>query len=211
MIHYLYADQIAAHPLLFKSMYEDRAAQFGKRLNWQVTIDASGQELDEYDHLNPLYVIWQEKDGSHGGSMRFLPTTGRVMVNEHFQHLTDNVTIQSPLIWECTRFCISPRDPQPEIAACLMRAGAELGRRFHLAHSVGVFDTRMIRIYKSLGWSPDILGTDGKGRTAISVGLWDFKAAPFTGLAEKAKLDENAFGRWFDASFHLWQNRQNAG
>jgi N-acyl-L-homoserine lactone synthetase len=36
-----------------------------------------GQERDRYDDLNPLYVIWQEHDGRHAGSMRFLPTTGR--------------------------------------------------------------------------------------------------------------------------------------
>ena len=33
--------------------------------------------------LNPLYVIWEIPDGSHGGSMRFLPTSGRTMVHEH--------------------------------------------------------------------------------------------------------------------------------
>jgi hypothetical protein len=30
-------------------------------------------------------VIWQRPDGLHGGSMRFLPTTGRCMTHEHLQ------------------------------------------------------------------------------------------------------------------------------
>ena len=55
-----------------------------------------------------------------------------------------------------------------------MLAGAELGARFHLDHAVGVFDARMIRVYSKLGWPPEILGTKGTGKNAISVGLWDF-------------------------------------
>ncbi len=201
MIRYLYGDQLGTCRKLSQSMFRDRANQFAKRLNWQVTVDADGFERDTYDQQNPLYVIWQQPDGSHGGSMRFLPTTGPVMVNDHFQHLTDGVTIGSPLIWECTRFCISPTAPTPLVAARLMLAGATLGRRFHLAHAVGVFDTRMIRVYKTLGWAPDILGSAGSGRDAISVGLWDFKAAPFDTLCAKAKVAPDAPEHWYQQSF----------
>ncbi|NOX72510.1 MAG: autoinducer synthase [Alphaproteobacteria bacterium] len=201
MIRFLYGDQLAANSTLSNSMFADRAAQFSSRLKWPVQVDKSGCERDEYDVQNPLYVIWQLEDGTHGGSMRFLPTTGPVMVNDHFQHLTDGVTIASPLIWECTRFCISPRAKAGLTAARLMLAAAELGKRFHLAHAVGVFDTRMIRVYAALGWRPEVLGTDGQGRDAISVGLWDFKAAPFARLQKSAKVDPEAAGLWFDNAF----------
>lgn len=100
MIRYLYGDQLAKHPLLARAMFEDRADQFKTRLGWEVTVNADGQERDEYDDLNPLYVIWETATGVHGGSMRFLPTTGRTMVNDHFLDLTDGVPIQSPFIWE---------------------------------------------------------------------------------------------------------------
>jgi len=83
MIQYLYADQLVQHPDLRTSMFRDRAAQFSTRLKWDVTLDADGLETDAYDALNPLYVIWKQPDGRHGGSMRFLPTTGPVMVNDH--------------------------------------------------------------------------------------------------------------------------------
>jgi acyl homoserine lactone synthase len=201
MIRFLYGDQLAATPRLSKSMFADRAAQFSKRLHWPVQVDEDGCERDEYDALNPLYVIRQMEDGSHGGSMRFLPTTGPVMVNDHFQHLTDGVTIASPLIWECTRFCVSPRVRGELTSARLMLAAAELGKQFHLAHAVGVFDTRMIRVYAALGWRPEVLGTDGQGRGAISVGLWDFKAAPFARLYKNAKVDPASVALWFDNGF----------
>ena len=76
-----------AHERLAAEMFRDRADQFKIRLNWEVNVDAHGFERDEYNDLNPLYVIWENADGTHVGSMRFLPTVGRVMVNDHFSHL----------------------------------------------------------------------------------------------------------------------------
>ena len=108
MLRYLYGDQLCNYPKLADSMFRDRAAQFHERLGWDVTVDDRGWERDEYDDLNPLYVIWETEDGSHGGSMRFLPTTGQTMVNDHFVDLMDGVELQSPFIWECTRFCLNP-------------------------------------------------------------------------------------------------------
>jgi acyl homoserine lactone synthase len=58
-------------------MFLDRAQQFQARLGWQVQVDVNGFETDEYDAMNPLYVIWQLPDGTHGGSMRFLPRPDR--------------------------------------------------------------------------------------------------------------------------------------
>lgn len=156
MIRFLYADQLAAHEKLAHAMFVDRARQFKDRLGWDVTVDSSGEERDQYDMLNPLYVIWEEPDGSHAGSMRFLPTTGRTMTNEHFLHLTEGVPVQSPLIWECTRFCLTT-GAQPRIAAALMLAGAELMRGHGVEHFLGVFDAPMERVYRHIGASPKSL------------------------------------------------------
>lgn len=202
MIRYLYADQLNKLPQLRDSMFHDRAAQFHDRLGWAVRIDENGYETDIYDDLNPLYVIWQHQDGRHGGSMRFLPTTGPVMVNDHFRDLTHGVAIESPLIWEVTRFCLAPDLRQSQgIAAALMLAGAELGQGFYLDHAVGVFDARMVRIYKSLGWPPEIIGTRGQGAEAISVGLWDFNAAPFDRLCKGAGISRAVSQNWFRHAF----------
>lgn len=200
MLRYLYGDQLRDHPGLAETMFRDRAHQFRTRLGWQVAVRPDGTERDEYDALNPLYVIWERADGCHGGSMRFLPTTGRTMINDHFLSLTDGVAIQSPFIWECTRFCLAP-DADPRVSAALMLGAMELGQGARLSHAVGVFDARMIRIYRRLGWGPIILGTEGVGRDAISVGLWAFEPDIRSRLLSRAGVSDEISRHWHDRAF----------
>ena len=200
MLRYLYADDLHRFPKLADTMFRDRAHQFRDRLNWDVTVGADGHERDTYDALNPLYVIWQGADGRHGGSMRFLPTTGRTMVEDHFLHLTDGVAIKSPFIWECTRFCLAP-DAGPNVSAALMLGGMELGLGAHLSHALGVFDARMVRIYRRLGWGPTILGADGAGRDAITVGLWAFQPEIRPHLLHRAGISAELSRHWHARAF----------
>lgn len=200
MIRYLYADELHKFPKLSQSMFEDRADQFKIRLGWDVSVDDMGRERDAYDDLNPLYVIWEQPDGTHGGSMRFLPTTGPVMVNDHFEHLMGGGKICSPLIWECTRFCLSAGSP-PRVAAALMMAGGEIMSGFGIRHFVGVFDARMVRIYRMIGSSPEVLGADGEGKDRISVGLWEFTETARSRIATRAELSTEISRLWFEGAF----------
>ena len=204
MIRYIYAEDLRRNEMLARSMFLDRAQQFKSRLKWDVTVDATGFEIDQYDQMNPLYVIWEMEDGSHGGSMRLLPTTGNTMVNDHFTHLTDGVQIISPLIWECTRFCLSPRHESKaaDIAAGLLVAGCELGLQVGLTDSVGVFDARMIRIYKRIGWEPTIVGTGGEGKDRVSVGLWEVCEEAKARICKVSGLSLATPTAWYEASFY---------
>ena len=105
MLRYIFADQLHRYPDLRDSMFQDRADQFRTRLGWEVSVTSSGEERDSYDDENPLYVIWENEQGLHGGSMRFLPTTGPVMVNDHFGELTTGPIVSSLIflklrVWE---------------------------------------------------------------------------------------------------------------
>lgn len=200
MLRYVYADQLDAFPRLKRSMFLDRADQFKDRLGWDVTLDSEDYERDEYDSLNPLYVIWEGPDGLHRGSMRFLPTTGQTMINDYFQHLLGGGTIESPLIWECTRFCLS-RGAESRIAAALMLGGGELMRNFGVRHFAGVFDARMVRIYRMIGSSPEVLGSEGQGRDKVSIGLWEFTETARRQIAERAGISEEISDLWFQRSF----------
>lgn len=195
MLRYLYANDLHRVPRLAESMFTDRAAQFKTRLGWEVTVNDAGEERDQYDDLNPLYVIWERPDGRHGGSMRFLPTTGQTMVNEHFAFLNHGHPITSPLIWECTRFCLSPGADRRAAPALALGAG-ELMAAFGLEHFVGVFDARMERIYARMGLVPAVLGRSGAGRGAIGVGLWGMRKDAFAPMLAKVGVSREMSRGW---------------
>ncbi len=199
MLRYIHARDLPRYPLLRETMFRHRAEQFARRLKWDVKVNALGEERDEYDDLNPLYVIWQQPDGRHGGSMRFLPTTGRTMVAEHFAHLTDGVRIESPLIWECTRFCLAPGADR-RISAALVLGAGELMERFHLQHFIGVFDARMERIYRMHGVEPDVIGTAGQGAERLGVGLWEMKPEAWAPTLRRVGISRETSRRWISAS-----------
>lgn len=204
MIHYIYAEDLENFSILRETMFKDRATQFKSRLKWEVTVNSTGYEIDQYDTLNPLYVIFELEDGTHGGSIRFLPTTGQTMVNDHFLDLTDGVRIESPLIWECTRFCISPRadgNRAGKIAAALLIGALEMGLQFGATDSVGVFDARMVRIYRRLGWEPTVLGTKGEGKDKTSVGLWALKESALDRMCKLSGISRETSRSWFDNGF----------
>ncbi|MEM7075464.1 MAG: acyl-homoserine-lactone synthase [Pseudomonadota bacterium] len=200
MLRYVYGTDLKQTPRLADSMFRDRARQFRDRLGWDVNVDGNGHERDEYDDLDPLYVIWEGSDGLHRGSMRFLPTTGRTMINEHFTDLLGGGTLVSPLIWECTRFCLA-HGAESRIAAALMLGGGELMRHFGVAHFAGVFDARMIRIYRMIGSSPEILGSAGDGKSRISVGLWEFTPEARKHVSHRAGVSPELSETWFYRSF----------
>ena len=200
MIRFIYADDLNNYPVLSETMFRDRADQFKKRLEWDVEVNEKGWERDEYDALNPIYIIWENANGTHGGSLRITPTIGRTMTAEHFLHLTDGVRIASPLIWECTRFCLSP-GASCGVAAALLAAGIELGLRFGLEQAIGVIYTRTLGIYHRIGHRPSVIGTDDGGRDSISICIWDLTEAGRDAICSRSGIPTALVSRWFDDSF----------
>lgn len=200
MLRYVYGNDLSRFPLLRDTMFRDRADQFSRRLNWDVKIDASGHERDDYDDHNPLYVIWEQSDGRHGGSMRLLPTLGPNMIEDHFSHLCNGVKIESPLIWECTRFCLAP-GAERRVSAALVLGAGEVMENFYLSHFAGVFDPRMERIYRLLGVEPDVIGTDGEGDQQIGVGLWEMKRSAWPRILNRVGVSRKVSLNWFEEAF----------
>ncbi len=204
MLNYLYADQLEDFPKLKHTMFRDRTTQFSERLKWEVKIDENGYEKDEYDAQGPMYAIWSRSDGTHGGSMRMMPTTAPCMMNDHFSHITGGA-ITSPLIWECTRFCLSPdiADESARVSAAMMLAVCELGLKFQLLHAIGVFDPRVSRIYRTLGWCPEVIGSSGLGREKIQVGLWEFSEETRHILCAKTGITPELSTLWIERAFDV--------
>ncbi|MDH5798092.1 MAG: autoinducer synthase [Paracoccaceae bacterium] len=197
MLRYIYGRELHAYPKLRQSMFRDRAIQFSERLGWNVKVDSDGLEQDAYDALNPLYVIWPNDDGSHGGSMRFLPTVGRTMLNDHFLHLLGGEAVKSPLIWECTRFCLMPGAGSDVTDALVLGAG-EVMEHFHLMNFVGVYDARMERVYRRIGLRPDVIGSDDG---TLRVGLWQMNSAKWPAILERVGIDRATSKQWLRQAF----------
>ena len=162
--------------------------------------DENGWEVDEYDRLNPLYIIWENAEGRHGGSVRIMPTVGRIMTNEHFLDLTGGVAIRSPLIWECTRFCLAP-DAPVGVAAALLAAGVELGLRFGLEQAVGVIYAKTVPLYRRIGSEPGHHRQPRRGpRPDQRRPLADHGGGPRRDFA-RSGIPLSVMARWFDASF----------
>lgn len=188
MIHFLYGDSLNQYPTIKRTMFQDRAAQFKNRLDWDVIVDANGCEIDQYDALNPLYLIDLDDAGNHLGSMRFLPTTGRTMINEHFSDIVDGVEIVSDRIWECSRFCIS-LTARRKTSARLLAAGAWLMQACNIKHYAAVFDGRMLRVYRTLGWSPTIVGWNDANK-GLGVGFWELAQTDYEKLLTAASMTQ---------------------
>lgn len=189
MISYIYANDLPT--TLRTDMFQSRRQQFSERLGWDLNVNENGEEIDEYDGLNPLYIIGRDKLGRHTGSLRMLPTMGPTMINDHFSEIS-GMTIQEPQVWEATRFTAAPH-----VASHLLLASCELGLRFGLRHCIGVFDTPMVRVYRKLGWSPEVIG-ESEG---ISVGVWTFSEEVRDALCARHNILGSDVANWYDRSF----------
>lgn len=192
MLKIVNAADLYRRPVLAASMFRDRAFQFKDRLRWEVSVDDMGMEYDQYDALDPVYVIVEDEAGEHLGSGRILPTTGRTMIAEHFSDLLGDTQLCSPRIWEITRFCVSPRVRSRKqalrIQSSLLWAGADLAKKSGVDFCLAVFNAPMIRIYKALGIAPEVLGSRDTPEGEICGGLWELSDELRAKFAENAGI-----------------------
>ena len=167
------------HPDLLAQMFKDRAAVFKDRLDWDVNVNSDGWEIDEYDYQQPVYVISTNDGITHQGSLRLLPTTGPHMMDGPFISFFDTDPIRSPVIWECTRLCVpaNTKKSSYEMKRAtfdLLLASCKLGIKIGIKQFIGIYESKLEKIYKNCGWEPTQLAssTDIKGNE-IKLGLWD--------------------------------------
>lgn len=188
MIKYIFGTDLWLFPELAQSMFRDRAAQFSERLKWEVNVDGKGYERDQYDILNPVYVIVENEAGLHAGSMRLLPTMGRTMINERFGTAIEGGPIACPSIWECTRFCLST-SAGPQTAARLFASAGRLMQELDIISLVAVFDRIMLRKYRISGVVPEVLGEGNVAGYTVLTGRWQFSQVQLNVLMRRASLD----------------------
>jgi len=201
MIRYFQGRECSQFPREADEMFRLRARQFRDRLNWQVRV-RDGWESDEFDQMNPLYLVSRDEDtGQVAGCLRFLPTAGPTMMKGVFdQYFDEPFDIESPLIWECTRFAIEPSIAGRRVTPTglckttfeLMQGGCEVAMMAGVEQIVGIFDRLMVRIYRRAGWAPEIIAsTDRLNSDAIFVGLWEVNSASLHAMRLRSGMTDS--------------------
>jgi acyl homoserine lactone synthase len=198
MIKIIPGEWRARHPRLIDEMHKLRRKVFHERLRWQVTV-INRWEIDGYDALNPLYVLSLDEEERVIGGLRLLPTTGFNMLNDTFpQLLPDGAPIQSPLIWESSRFTVrmtgEARVDQPTIGKATAELGLalnEIGKAAALTHIVTVYDRAMHRMLTRCGCAgeplgpPQMIGGVETYAVLYEVGEdWDRRVRPMAGTSD---------------------------
>ncbi|RWB92847.1 MAG: autoinducer synthesis protein [Mesorhizobium sp.] len=99
-------DQYGRHPNFLKQMYRLRAAVFGARLEWDVSV-THGEDRDQCDILNPTYILAIAESGQVAGCVRLLPACGPTMLDHTFPQLLQKGSLapHSGMV-ESSRFCV---------------------------------------------------------------------------------------------------------
>lgn len=88
-------------------MFQLRHRVFHDLLGWDVKSE-QGMERDEFDELDPIYLVAKDPAGRVEGSSRLLPTTGPYMLQDIFPQLLRGETApRDEAIWEISRLAVN--------------------------------------------------------------------------------------------------------
>jgi len=148
-------------------------------LDWAVHVEHN-QEKDEYDELDPTYLLLVAADDHVIGCARLLPSTGPTMLGQTFPFLANDSDIpQSSQVIESSRFCIDTERCDTISASGLRDATHTLFAgiiEWSMAKGydqiVTVTDCRFERILKRARWPLERLGSPHQvGNTIAVAGL----------------------------------------
>ncbi|CUH80369.1 acyl-homoserine-lactone synthase [Tropicibacter naphthalenivorans] len=191
---------------LLDEMFALRARVFGGRLGWEVDV-RDGKEIDQFDHLDPAYVIGVNDAGRVVSCVRALQTTGPHMLSDVFSSiLAGEPPLRSPTIWESTRFCVDTealdrgksRNSVGYATCELMAASLQYCKDSGITDIVTVIDPVMNRVLKRSDCAPyDYVGeTVPMGKVPAMAALLDCtderieKIKAFAGIEGDMFVDE---------------------
>jgi len=200
MLKVIQSHQYDKNSELLDKMFRIRAKVFKERLDWEVEVK-DGYERDYFDDLNPLYLLSVDEEGELLGCLRLLPTTGPNMLRDVFNVLIPDGKIESPLIWESSRFCINPdithntRDTETafvnRVTIELLSGIAEVGLAAGLDFVVTVYDARMARLLKRVNCPADVVGGPIKiGKVMTYASLFEVSEQMWLRLAQQIGLQK---------------------
>jgi len=165
MIQLITSDRYHEFSNALADMHRLRYRVFKDRLGWDVET-TSDMEVDEFDALNPSYLLLHGKASELLGCVRLLPSSGPTMLRDAFPALLPNGPIPgAPDVWESSRFALDIHrgsavgalgvaTPTYELFAGMV----EFGLARSLSKILTVTDVRMERILRRADWPLDRLG-----------------------------------------------------
>jgi acyl homoserine lactone synthase len=85
-------------------LFKLRHRVFRERLSWNVP-SVQGEERDQFDDAEAIYLLSLARSGSVAGCMRLIPTQHRYMIEEVFPELLDGMPVpHADDVWELSRF-----------------------------------------------------------------------------------------------------------
>ncbi|MBI6629547.1 acyl-homoserine-lactone synthase [Pontibaca salina] len=188
---------------LLDEMFALRARVFGERLGWDVNI-TNGREIDQFDTLDPAYVIGVDDDGQVVSCVRALQTTGPHMLSEVFHEILDgDAPLRSATLWESTRFCVDTETlnhgksrNSVSYATCeLMIGSLEYAKNSGISDIVTVIDPIMNRVLKRSDCAPyDYIGkTTPMGKVSAMAALLDCTDERINRLRAFAGITDDVF------------------
>lgn len=194
-------DALNAHRFghLLDEMFRLRKRVFADRLGWEVECTSDGREIDDFDRLDPAYIVGLDDAGHVVACVRALQTTGPHMLSDVFQAILDGEPpLRSPHVWESTRFCVDTQrlargrsSHSVSYATCeLMIGSLEYAMRSGISDIVTVIDPVMNRVLKRSDCAPyDYLGkTTPMGKVSAMAALLDCTEERVTRVREFAGI-----------------------
>lgn len=87
-----------------REVFSYRRKVFVEHLGWPLSVQ-NGEELDEFDRDDTVYVVMNDVDGDVVGCARLLPTTKPYLLGSVFPQLLNGRELPcSPDVWELSRF-----------------------------------------------------------------------------------------------------------
>jgi len=196
--------KLSHRPHLLDDMHRLRHRVFHDKLGWDVS-SRNGLEIDQFDALDPTYMLASDHHGHVEGTWRLLPTSGPYMLKDVFpQLLRGERAPEDPDIWEISRFAVSPRNDYSraqanlnEISFDMIRAAYDFAVAKGISHYVFATSVALERLFLCLGLPVYRFGDQKAQRIGkvLSVGCWldvneQFqRAVSYTGEAPRNVLD----------------------
>jgi N-acyl-L-homoserine lactone synthetase len=198
MIRMVTRDNAERHVSNLYQMHRLRKAVFKDRLGWDVSV--SGElEFDEFDALEPSYLLSMDRYGTLNGCVRLLPTTGPNMLRDIFpSFVTKGAVPRSERVWEASRFAVGKNATTAEAGVSQTTYDLLIGvLKFGLSNGIStiacVVDVRMERILRRVGWQLERLGPAHRiGNTIAMAGQLDVSAQILRALEARAGRTQTA-------------------